>query len=78
MISHIPIKPYLVTTYACISYYSAFKEFQELYNDYSRIAEERLQPLLLSDDYINTGVALPISVVCQNLPAIKVNEFQNI
>ena len=53
---------------------SAFKIFQQLYDSYPRKADERLLPLFLTDEqYINTEAALPISHICENLPALRVN-----
>ena len=58
---------------------SSFKVFRQLYENYLAYAEEDLQPLLLPGDYINTEVALPISVISENLPVLRVssNLFSN-
>lgn len=60
--------------YSCNDYLlkcSSFKIFSQLYKNYAIKAEETLQPLLLSD-HINTEVALPISVITENLPVLRV------
>ncbi len=56
--------------------FSTFEVFSQLYENYSTIAEERLKPLVLSEDYINTEVALPISVISENLPALRVRKLK--
>ena len=66
----------VIVNCSCVALYSpsSFEVFRQLYDSYALVAEEPLQPLLLSD-HINTDVALPVSVISENLPVLRVRPY---
>ena len=70
------ILPFLICQFfITLTVSSTFWVFRQLYENYIKDAKENLKPLLSSEDYINTEVALPVSAITENLPVLRVSKL---
>lgn len=62
------------------STHSAFKQFHQLYHDYRQSADSEcsLPEMVNHDGRINTEVFVPIDMISEKLPALKVGPYFNI
>ena len=61
----------------CFNILSAFKQFHQLYREYqqSTDSEYSMPEMVDCDGHINTDVYMPIDMISEKLPALKVSHF---
>ena len=54
-------------------YVSAFKQFHQLYREYQQSTNDTTLEMVDHNGYINTEVFMPIDVISEKLPALRVS-----
>lgn len=59
--------------------YHAFKQFHQLYHEYRQSTDSEcpMPEMVSRDGHINTEVFMPIEMISEKLPALKVNPFRS-
>ena len=69
----------LVINHFFLSYnHSAFKQFHQLYHEYRQSTDSEcpMPEMVSRDGHINTEVFMPIEMISEKLPALKVGSYK--